>query len=75
MIAYVGPTILGVATQNTVYDRVPDSIVSRTETAPYLASLCVPIGELSEACKQIREKRGAYYTFYVIALGFVPGQN
>lgn len=74
-VMYVGPTILGVATRNTTYPAIPGSIMAAAETAPYLASLCVPISQVAPAMKQIRNKEGAYWTFYNMAMGYRPGQN
>ncbi len=74
-VIYVGPTILGVATRNTTYDQIPATIMAAAETAPYLASLCVPASVLPEALRQIRAKEGAYWTFYNMAKGYRPSQN
>lgn len=74
-VMYVGPTILGVATRNTMYPAIPDSIMAAAEADPYIASLCVPISEIATAMEQIRKKEGAYWTFYNMAKGYRPGQN
>lgn len=74
-VVYVGPTILGVATRNTTYSSVPVSILEAAETAPFLVSLCAPVSDVAEATRQIREKSGAYWTFYSMALGYKPSQN
>lgn len=67
-IVYVGPTIIGVATRNTVYDGIPKSLQTAIQTAPYLAGLCVPLSRLSDAMNQIRSENGAIYTLYKKAL-------
>ena len=69
-VVYVGPTILGVATRNTVYEEVPASLEAAAESAPYLLSLCVPINGLADAMKQISQKTGSIYTFYRKALTY-----
>ena len=74
-VMYVGPTILGVATRNTTYPAIPDSITAAAKPAPYLASLCVPTKEIPKAMEQIRKKEGAYWTFYNMAKGYQPSQT
>ena len=69
-IVYVGPTIIGVATRNTVYDRIPESLQTAIRDAPYLGNLCVPVSDLADALKQIRHKSGAIYTMYKKALTY-----
>lgn len=69
-IVYVGPTIIGVATKNTVYSEVPEALQTASKTAPYLAGLCVPVSKLADAMAQIRTKSGAIYTLYKKALGY-----
>ncbi|MCD7857734.1 MAG: hypothetical protein LUG55_08070 [Clostridiales bacterium] len=69
-IAYVGPTIIGVATRNTIYSSIPDSLTEAAENAPYLLSLCVPISSLPAAMKQIADQKGYIYTFYRKALAY-----
>ena len=69
-VVYVGPTIPGVATRNTTYEEIPDSIQEAAVSAPYLASLCVPISGLADALKQIANKTGAIYAFYKKALTY-----
>lgn len=76
-VIYVGPSILGVATRNTVYDGVPDTLQTAINAAPYLAGLCIPLESLPEAMAQIRAKSGAFYTLYTKALkyGATKGEN
>lgn len=69
-IVYVGPTIIGVATRNTVYDGIPASLQTAIQDAPYLGNLCVPVSGLADAMNQIRQKSGAIYTMYKKALAF-----
>lgn len=67
---YVGPTIIGVAIRNTVYEDVPDALSVAIQKAPYLKNLCVEIESLANAMRQLRDKRGAIYTSYRMALSF-----
>ena len=67
-VIYVGPTIIGVATRNTVYDGIPETIRAAAKNAPYLMGLCIPIDKLSDAMIQIRNRCGATYTLYKKAL-------
>lgn len=65
---YVGPTIVGVATRNTVYDERPDALKAAIQANPYLAGLCVPISGLASAMSQIQQGQGGVYTLYQKAL-------
>lgn len=69
-IVYVGPTIPGVATRNTTYSEMPESLREAAQTAPYLSGLCIPLGNLAVAMRQIRDKEGAFYTLYNKALNY-----
>lgn len=67
---YIGPTIIGVAARNTVYDETPAALQAAIDTAPFLAGLCVPLGQVSEALGQIRAGAGAFSTLYKKALAY-----
>lgn len=69
-IVYVGPTIIGVATRNTTYEGIPESLQAAIQTAPFLGDLCVPVSSLADAMAQIRKREGAIYTLYKKALRF-----
>lgn len=69
-IVYVGPTIPGVATRNTTYSEMPESLKEAAKAAPYLKGLCIPVNILAVAMSQIRNKEGAFYTLYNKALTF-----
>lgn len=69
-IVYVGPTIIGVATRNTTYDGIPESLQAAIQTAPFFRDLCVPVSGLAAAMDQIRKRNGAIYTLYKKALKF-----
>lgn len=63
---YVGPTIAGVATRNTVYDEVPAGL--RENASPFLLNLFVPLSDVRDAMEQINTKKGPIWTFYNKAL-------
>ena len=65
---YVGPTITGVATRNSVYGELPEALEKAIEANPYLGGLCVPIGKLSGAMDQIDRQKGGIYNLYKKAL-------
>ncbi len=65
---YVGPTIEGVATRNTVYEDLPERLQAAIKEWPYLSGLCVPISKLASALQQIDGKRGGTYALYQKAL-------
>lgn len=65
---YVGPTITGVATRNSVYEELPEALAGAIKVNPYLGGLCVPIGKLSGAMDQIDRQKGGIYTLYKKAL-------
>lgn len=69
-IVYVGPTIPGVATRNTTYSEMPESLKEAAKAAPYLKGLCIPVNTLAVAMSQIRNREGAFYTLYNKALTF-----
>lgn len=67
-VIYVGPTIVGVATRNTVYEELPEALRKAIQLNPYLSGLCVPIPRLAGAMGQIDRKQGSIYTLYTKAL-------
>ena len=67
-IVYAGPTIVGVAVRNAVYEELPEALAGAVRANPYLGGLCVPIGRLSGAMEQIDRRKGPFYTLYAKAL-------
>ena len=67
-IIYVGPTITGVATRNTVYDGMPEALARAAKTRPYLSGLCVPLSKMADALGQISKQQGSAYTLFNKAL-------
>jgi hypothetical protein len=65
---YVGPTITGVATRNTVYEGMPETLNKAIQDRPYMAGLCIPVSGLGNALSQISRGQGGVYTLYNKAL-------
>lgn len=70
-VVYVGPSILGVAYHNTVYNNgLPQELQDAIEKEPAFRNLIVPISQLSAVGNDIANKRGAAYIFYEKALQY-----
>ena len=70
-VVYVGPSILGVAYHNTVYNNgLPQELQAAIEKEPAFKNLIVPISQLSSVGSDIANKRGAAYIFYEKALKY-----
>lgn len=65
---YVGPTITGVATRNTVYQETPVALADAIKARPYLSGLCIPMKSLATAMGQLNRKQGGVYNLYQKAL-------
>lgn len=65
---YVGPTIPGFATNNVVYDGIPDYTQEYLVKTPELNNLFVEVVDYSKANRMLREKRGYIYSAYLKAL-------
>lgn len=64
-LVYCGPTIPGVAKQFTVYNRgIPATLEKKAENTPSIRSLVVPLDQLPDAMRQLREGTGSIYTLY-----------
>lgn len=61
---YVGPSLLGVATRNTIYSEPPVGLKAAIRAFPWMSGLCVTIPEVSEAVSQIQDGHGAIYSLY-----------
>lgn len=63
---YVGPTILGVAIKNTVYENeIPVSLQNAIKENPCFSNLVIGIEQYPVAECMIRNKRGYVYDAYV----------
>lgn len=70
-LVYVGPSILGVAYHNTVFNNgVPQELQTAMNEEPAFKNLLVPIGQLAAVGSDIANKRGAAYIFYEKALQY-----
>lgn len=70
-LVYVGPSILGVAYHNTVFNNgVPQELQTAMDEEPAFKNLLVPIGQLAAVGSDIANKRGAVYIFYEKALQY-----
>lgn len=64
-VVYCGPTIRGVVKQFTVYrGGVPEALAAAQKKAPVLGGLTVPLEQLPEAMRQLREQTGPIYALY-----------
>lgn len=61
-VMYVGPTIPGIAAQNTVYTEMPAAAKTAAETLPDFNNLFIPVRDYPEANKMLREKKGYIYS-------------
>ena len=62
-VVYCGPSIKGVARQFTAYNNgIPEGLKAATEKNKVLAAMIVPLEELPEAMRQLRQKSGRIYT-------------
>ena len=64
-VVYVGPTIPGVANQNTFYTNgVPTPLAEAMEQNPSVGGLVIPLEQLPEAMKKLRGGYGHIYRLY-----------
>ncbi len=64
-LAYVGPTIPGVATRGEVYTNgLPNALAAAAEQDPLLNKLIVELTEMPNAQRDIILRRGVYYAAY-----------
>lgn len=70
-VVYVGPTIPGVASHNTVFNNgLPQSVQDAVANEPAFNNLLVSVSALAAATSDIANKRGAIYVFYQKVLKF-----
>ena len=67
-VVYCGPSIKGVAKQFTAYN-IPEGLKAATEKNKVLAALIVPLEDLPEAMRQLRQKSGRIHTLYKAVQG------
>ena len=69
-VVYCGPSIKGVARQYTAYNNgIPEGLKPAAEKNQILAALIVPLEDLPEAMRQLRQRSGRIYTLYKAVQG------
>lgn len=69
-VVYCGPSIKGVARQYTAYNNgIPEGLKQAAEKNKILAALVVPLEDLPEAMRQLRQRSGRIYTLYKAVQG------
>ena len=69
-VVYCGPSIKGVAKQYTAYNNgIPEGLKQAAEKNKILAALIVPLEDLPEAMRQLRQRSGRIYTLYKAVQG------
>ena len=69
-VVYCGPSIKGVARQYTAYHNgLPEGLKEAAEKNKILAALIVPLEDLPEAMRQLRQRSGRIYTQYQAVRG------
>jgi hypothetical protein len=72
-VVYVGPTIIGVAKQNTVYNNgIPAALKAAIEESPIIGNLVIPTNKLPMALKEIASKQGAMQIYFDKAKQYNP---
>ncbi len=69
-VVYCGPPIKSVARQFTAYNNgIPEGLKQAAEKNKILAALIVPLEDLPEAMRQLRQKSGRIHTLYKAVQG------
>lgn len=69
-LLYVGPTIAGVAIQNTVYAEIPNGARAAFQECAQLRNLFVPVREYGTAEGMLRTRSGYIYSAFCKALEY-----
>ena len=72
-LMYVGPTIPGVAIQNTVYTQIPDAAAEACKKVPEMRNLFIPLMKYPAAEKSLRSEKGYIYRAYNKAMKYKEG--
>lgn len=65
MVVYVGPTVPGVANQNTFYSNgIPTPLAEAIAKNPAMGGLVIPLDQLPDAMKKLRGGCGHIYRLY-----------
>lgn len=64
-VAYMGPTLRGIATQYRVYtDGAPEALTEKAKALPALAALIVPVSKMAETRANLKKPGTPEYTVY-----------
>ncbi len=64
-VVYCGPTVPGVAKQFTIYKGgTPAPLAEAIQKNPAMGGLVIPLDQLPDAMRQLREGSGAVYRLY-----------
>ena len=64
-VVYVGPTVPGVANQNTFYTNgIPTPLAEAITKNPSMGGLVIPLDQLPDATKKLRGGYGHIYRLY-----------
>lgn len=69
-LMYVGPTIPGIAIQNTIYTKIPQAAAEACKKVPEMRNLFIPILKYPEAEQMLRTGKGYIFSAYKKALQF-----
>lgn len=70
-LVYLGPTIVGVVTQNTFFNNgLSDELENVIKEMPVINNLIVPLSKYTKASSEINKNEGAMYEFYKKALQY-----
>ena len=69
MVMYIGPTMLGVASRNQVFneDDLPAGLRLAVSKRPYLGSLLVDTEDVARNLTELTRRKGATYNLYLRA--------
>ena len=64
-VIYIGPTIVGVVTQNSIFNNgIPYELEETMKEIPVVEKLIIPVESLATASQQLNKKQGILYTCY-----------
>lgn len=73
-VVYIGPTIPGIATANTIYNNgLPEMLLKEIEKCRPVGSLIVPVRGLAEARKDLDRKGSVTAICYEKAAAYIKG--
>nr|DAH03583.1 MAG TPA: hypothetical protein [Caudoviricetes sp.] len=74
-VVYIGPTINGVAIENTTFNNgISPELQAAIKRCPAIGNLCIPVRELSGALKQLSSQKGSVFEMYKAALKYQKGE-